>query len=53
MYVCMCIYVLSSDIYIHTYVMMKPPIKAADSAINVLRAPWFDMCNVWFFEVMK
>ena len=33
--------------------MMKPP---SDSAINVLRAPWFDMCTVWFvasFEVMK
>ena len=23
--------------------MMKPPFKASDSAINVLRAPWFDM----------
>ena len=25
--------------------MMKPPFKASDSAINVLRAPWFDMCT--------
>ena len=43
--------------------MMKPPFKASDSAINVLRALWFDMCTVWFvgfiklykhdFEVMK
>ena len=30
----------------HTYVMMKPPFKASDSAINVLHAPWFDMCTV-------
>ena len=22
--------------------MMKPPFKASDSAINVLRAPWFE-----------
>ena len=31
--------------------MMKPPFKASDSAysaINVLRALWFDMCTVWF-----
>ena len=28
--------------------MMKPPFKAPDSAINVLCAPWFDMCTVWF-----
>ena len=27
------------------YVMMKPPFKASDSAINVL---WFDTCTVWF-----
>ena len=38
--------------------------KASDSGINVLSAPWFDMCTVWFvasliklykhdFEVMK
>ena len=43
--------------------MIKPPFKASDSAINVLRAPLFDMCTVWFvaslscinydFEVMK
>ena len=26
--------------------MKKPHFK--DSAINVLRAPWFDMCTVWF-----
>ena len=30
------------------YVMMKPPFKASDSAINVLSAPWFDTCTVWF-----
>ena len=35
-------------IYIYIYVMMKPPFKASDSAINVLSAPWFDMCTVWF-----
>ena len=28
--------------------MMKPPFKASDSAINVLSAPWFDTCTVWF-----
>ena len=28
--------------------MMKPTFKASDSAINVLRAPWFDTCTVWF-----
>ena len=28
--------------------MMKPPFKASDSAINVLRAPWFNTCTVWF-----
>ena len=28
--------------------MMKPPFKASDSAINVLRALWFDMCTMWF-----
>ena len=22
--------------------------KASDSGINVLSAPWFDMCTVWF-----
>ena len=40
--------------------MMKPPFKASDSAINVLRAPWLDTCTVWFvaslsciIEVMK
>ena len=40
--------------------MMKPPFKAFDSAINVLSAPWFDTCTVWFVaslscinEVMK
>ena len=22
--------------------------KASDSAINVICAPWFDMCTVWF-----
>ena len=27
---------------------MKPPFKASDRAINVLRSPWFDMCTVWF-----
>ena len=50
-----CIY-----IYICVCVMMKPPFKASDSAINVLRAPWFDLCTVWFVaslscinEVMK
>ena len=25
--------------------MMKPPFKASD---NVLSAPWFDTCTVWF-----
>ena len=47
-------------IYIYIHVMMKPPFKASDSAINVLSAPWFDMCTVWFVvslscinEVMK
>ena len=28
--------------------MTKPPFKASNSAINVLHAPWFDMCTVWF-----
>ena len=28
--------------------MMKPPFKASDNAINVLCAPWFDTCTVWF-----
>ena len=38
------------DAYIYTciYVMMKPPFKTSDSAINVLHAPWFDTCTVWF-----
>ena len=31
--------------YIYKYVMMKPPFKASDSFINVLR---FDMCTLWF-----
>ena len=35
-------------IYIYIYVMMKPPFKASDSAINVLSSPWFDKCTVWF-----
>ena len=40
--------------------MMKPPFKAFDGAINVIHAPWFDRCTVWFvaslsyiIEVMK
>ena len=28
--------------------MMKPPFKASDCAINVIHAPWFDRCTVWF-----
>ena len=40
---------------------MKPPSKASDGAINVIHAPWFDMCTggLWLqlykhdFEVMK
>ena len=27
---------------------MKPPFKASDSTINVLLAPGFDLCTVWF-----
>ena len=33
--------------------MMKPPFKASDSAINVLRALWFDMCTVWFVALLS
>ena len=28
--------------------MMKPPFKPSDGAINVIHAPWFDTCTVWF-----
>ena len=28
--------------------MMKPSLKASNSAIKVLSAPWFDTCTVWF-----
>ena len=28
--------------------MMNPPFKASNSVINVLHAPWFDTCTVWF-----
>ena len=28
--------------------MMKPPLKAFNSAINVLPSLWFDMCTVLF-----
>ena len=27
---------------------MKPPFKASDGAINVIHAPWFGTCTVWF-----
>ena len=30
------------------YIYMKPTFKASNSTINVLRAPGFDSCTVWF-----
>ena len=33
--------------------MMKPFFKASGSAINIMRAPWFDMCTVWFVDTLS
>ena len=49
MYMYMLCHTTDMYMYMICYVMMKPPFKASESAINVKHAPWFAGFNLEIF----